>query len=79
MVDDELVRDLRNLRRDLCGELTAINDYQDHILEAADRRVAEVLQRIMNDEKEHVAMLTRLLAELDSEQRRRFVDVGWRL
>lgn len=78
-MDNRLARDLANIRRDLCGELTAINDYTQHLMEAGDPRVADVFRRIANDEKEHVALLTRLLVDLDPEQRRRFAEVGWRV
>jgi len=64
--------DLRNLREDIRGELSAINDYQDHIDLAEDDEVREVLAHIRDEEKEHVAELVRLLRKLDPEQEARF-------
>ena len=64
--------DLRNLREDLGGELTAINNYQDHIDLAEDDEVREVLAHVRDEEKEHVAELVRLLRKLDAAQEAKF-------
>ncbi len=68
----KLSDDLRNLREDLKGELTAVNDYQDHIDLAEDDEVREVLAHIRDEEKEHVAELVRLLRKLDEVQEAKF-------
>jgi len=65
-------RDLKNLREDLIGELGAINQYQEHIDEADNEEIKKVLTHVMNDEKEHVAELTKLLRELDTTQEEKF-------
>ena len=63
---------LKNLREDLIGELGAINQYQEHIDEVDDEEIKKVLTHVMNDEKEHVAELTKLLRELDATQKEKF-------
>ena len=69
---DEPQFDLEMLREDLIGELQAINQYQDHI-EALDSDEAKrVLEHIRDDEKEHVAELTKLLQKLDPTQAAKF-------
>lgn len=75
-MDDRQVRDLANIRKDLCGELTAINDYTAHAMEAGYPPLCQLFLEIANDEKHHVAELTRILLELDPEERRRFAEVG---
>jgi len=69
-------KDLKNLREDLIGELGAINQYQEHIDEADDEEMKKVLTHVMNDEKEHVAELTKLLQQIDSTQKEKFEKEG---
>ncbi len=63
---------LKNLREDLIGELGAINQYQEHIDETDDEETKKVLGHIRNDEKEHLAELTKLLRKLDETQEEKF-------
>jgi len=65
-------KDLNNLREDLVGELQAINLYKEHIDETDNEEIKEVLIHIMNDEKEHVAELTKVIRKLDSTQEEKF-------
>ena len=65
-------KDLNNLREDLIGELDAINQYQEHIDETDNEEMKKVMTHVMNDEKEHVAELTKLLRELDVTQEEKF-------
>lgn len=60
------------LREDLIGELDAINLYQMHIDEIDDEEVKKVLTHIRDDEKEHVAELTKVIRKLDSIQEEMF-------
>jgi len=69
-------KDLKNLREDLIGELGAINQYQEHINEVDDEEIKKVLTHVMNDEKEHVAELTKLLQELDTIEKEKFEKEG---
>jgi rubrerythrin len=62
------------LREDLIGELEAINQYQTHIDKIDNEEVRELLQHIRDDEKEHVAEITHLLARIDSIQREKFAE-----
>ena len=65
-------KDLNNLRQDLVGELEAINQYQEHIDEIDDEEIKKVLTHIMNDEKEHVAELTKIIRKIDAIQEEKF-------
>jgi rubrerythrin len=63
---------LDNLRKDLVGELQAINQYQEHIDEIDDEEIKKVLEHIMNDEKEHFAELTKIIRKIDETQEEKF-------
>ncbi len=71
------MRDLLNLRDDLCGELQAINQYTRHIMESADPRVKDLLAHIRSDEKHHVVETLNLIRQLDPEQAQYFAEAGW--
>ncbi|TET38545.1 MAG: hypothetical protein E3J65_05025 [Dehalococcoidia bacterium] len=64
------------LREDLIGELQAINQYQDHIDTIGDEEAMEVLEHIRDDEKEHLAELTKLIQKLDATQAEKFKKEG---
>ena len=66
--EDTVEIDLEMLREDLIGELQAINQYQEHIDTLEDEHAREVLSHIRDDEKEHVAELTKLIHKLDPLQ-----------
>ena len=63
---------LDNLRKDLVGELEAINQYQEHIDEIDDEEIKKVLTHIMDDEKEHFAELTKIIRKIDETQEEKF-------
>jgi rubrerythrin len=63
---------LRSLREDLIGELAAINQYQEHIDEIDDEEVKKILGHIRDDEKEHVAEVTKIIRKLDETQEEKF-------
>jgi len=65
-------KDLKNLREDLIGELGAINQYQEHIDETDNEEIKEVLAHIRDDEKEHVAEVTKIIRKLDETQEEKF-------
>jgi len=65
-------KDLKNLREDLIGELGAINQYQQHIDETDNEEVKKVLGHIKDDEKEHLAELTKIIRKLDEDQEKKF-------
>ena len=69
-------KNLKNLREDLIGELGAINQYQEHIDETENEGIKKVLGHIRDDEKEHVAELTKLLQEIDADQKDKFEKEG---
>ena len=64
--------DLDMLREDLIGELQAINLYQEHILDLENEEAVNTLEHIIEEEKEHVAELLRLIQNLDPAQAEKF-------
>jgi rubrerythrin len=74
--EGDLEIDLEMLRDDLIGELRAINQYQEHIDTIDDDEAREVLEHIRDDEKEHVAQLTKLIQKLDPLQAEMFKKEG---
>lgn len=70
-------KDLKMLRDDLIGELGAINQYQEHIDLAESEEVKKLLSHIRDDEKEHVAELTKTIKELDAIQAKKFEKEEW--
>jgi len=73
---EEREMDLEMLRDDLVGELQAINQYQDHIDSLENEEARSVLEHIRDDEKEHVAELTKLIQQLDPTQAEKFKKEG---
>ncbi len=67
---------LKSLREDLIGELAAINQYQEHIDEIDDEEVKKILSHIRDDEKEHVAEITKIIRKLDETQEEKFRKEG---
>jgi rubrerythrin len=67
--------DLDMLREDLIGELQAINQYQEHILDLENEEAATTLEHIIEEEKEHVAELLRLIQNLDPAQAEKFKKI----
>ncbi len=68
----DIEMDLEMLREDLIGELQAINQYQEHIDTIENEDARKVLEHIRDDEKEHVAELTKILQKLDAVQADKF-------
>jgi rubrerythrin len=69
--DDEQLAvedDLEMLREDLIGELQAINQYQQHVESLESEEAMTTLEHIIEDEKEHVAELLRLIQDFDPVQ-----------
>jgi rubrerythrin len=73
---EERELDLEMLREDLVGELNAINQYQAHIETLENEDAMRVLEHIRDDEKEHVAELTKLIQKLDATQAAKFKKEG---
>jgi rubrerythrin len=77
-IDDEqlpILDDLEMLREDLVGELEAINQYEDHILSLENEEALNTLEHIVDEEKEHVAELLRLIRNLDPAQANKFKEI----
>lgn len=60
--------DLEMLRDVLVHELQAINQYQEHLLYLENEEAATTLEHILEQEKEHVAELLRVIQALDPVQ-----------
>jgi rubrerythrin len=67
--------DLEMLRQDLISELQAINQYQEHILSLENEEAVTTLEHIIEEEKEHVAELLRLVQNLDPAQAEKFKGI----
>jgi rubrerythrin len=67
--------DLEMLREDLIGELQAINQYQEHVLDLENEEAVTKLEHIIEEEKEHVAELLRLIQNLDPAQAEKFKKI----
>jgi len=65
----ELASDLQALRADLAEELLAINRYEAQTFSLADEEARDVVARVLDDKKEHVAVLLGQLRRLDVKQR----------
>jgi len=67
--------DLEMLREDLIGELQAINQYQEHIESLENEEALTTLEHIIEEEKEHVAELVKLIQNLDPVQAEKFKEI----
>lgn len=67
--------DLDMLREDLISELQAISQYQEHILDLENEEAVNTLEHIIEEEKEHVAELLRLIQNLDPVQAEKFKKI----
>jgi rubrerythrin len=65
----ELTADLQTLRENLADELLAINRFEEQAFSLSDEDAKEAVQRIVDDKKDHVAQLLKLLQKLDVKQR----------
>jgi len=77
-IDDEhlaIIDDLEMLREDLVGELQAINQYEGHMLDLENEAAVSTLEHIVEEEKEHVAELLRLIQNLDPVQADKFKEI----
>jgi rubrerythrin len=77
MGDEQLaiIDDLEMLREDLISELQAINQYEDHVLNMENERAVTTLEHIIEEEKEHVVELLRLIQNLDPVQADKFKEI----
>jgi hypothetical protein len=65
----ELASDLQALRADLADELLAINRYEAQTFSLADEEARDVVARVLDEKKEHVAVLLGQLRRLDVKLR----------
>jgi len=69
--------DLEMIREDLIGELQAINQYQQHIESLENEEIVTTLEHIIEEEKEHVAELLKILSVLDPVQAEKLSKQVW--
>jgi len=77
-INDEqlaILDDLEMLREDLVGELQAINQYEGHMLDLENEEAVTTLEHIIEEEKEHVAELLKLIQNLDPVQADKFKEI----
>lgn len=60
--------DLEMIRDDLIAELKSINEYEAQIDMLDSEEAADIIEQILEDKKEHVAKLVRILKTLDPVQ-----------
>jgi rubrerythrin len=65
----ELASDLEALRTDIADELSAINRYEQQTFTLTDEETRETIARILDERKQHVALLLGQLRRLDPKQR----------
>ena len=65
----ELASDLEALRTDIADELLAINRYEQQTFTLTDEETRETVARILDERKQHVALLLGQLRRLDPKQR----------
>ena len=65
----ELASDLEALRTDIADELSAINRYEQQTFTLTDEEARETVARILDERKQHVALLFGQLRRLDPKQR----------
>ena len=65
----ELASDLEALRTDVADELLAINRYEQQTFTLTDEEARETVARILDERKQHVALLLGQLRRLDPKQR----------
>jgi rubrerythrin len=65
----ELASDLEALRADIADELLAINRYEQQTYTLTDEETRETIARILDERKQHVALLLGQLRRLDPKQR----------
>jgi len=70
-----MMDDLEMLREDLVSELQAINQYHEHILVLENEEAVTTLEHIVEEEKEHVAELLKLIQNLDPVQASKFKEI----
>jgi rubrerythrin len=63
---------LNNIREDIKGELEAVILYEDHISAMSYQDIKDVFAFVINDEKEHIEHLTRVLLKFDPDKYNNF-------
>ena len=60
---------LQNARMDVVGELEAIIQYENHLMQSTNPSAQNVIKHIVNEEKTHVGELMGLIFYLDPESK----------
>jgi len=63
---------LQNARLDVVGELEAIVQYENHLMQTNDESAKKAIRDIVKEEKLHVGQLMGLIFKLDPESKEEF-------
>ena len=73
-IEGTFENDIILLRDALKSELDALNLYEKMIVGARVEKVRAFLKKFIEEEKQHVAAITKLINEMDEEQKKKFED-----
>lgn len=73
-IEGAFENDIQILRDALMAELDALNLYEKMVVGLKVEKARAYLKRFIEEEKQHVAALTRLINEMDGEQKDKFED-----
>jgi rubrerythrin len=73
-IESAFENDLQILRDALIAELDALNLYEKMVFGLRVEKAKAYLKKFIEEEKQHVAALTKLINEMDSDQKDKFED-----
>ena len=73
-IEGAFENDIIMLRDALKSELDALNLYEKMMVAARVEKVKAYLEKFIEEEKQHVAAITKLINEMDSRQKSKFDD-----
>ncbi len=73
-IEGAFENDLQILRDALMAELDALNLYERMIVGLKVEKAKAYMKRFIEEEKQHVAALTKIINEMDKDQKEKFED-----
>lgn len=73
-IEGEFENDILILRDALKSELDALNLYEKMLVGVRTEKAKAYLKKFIEEEKQHVAAITKLINEIDKEQKSKFED-----
>ena len=73
-IEGPFENDIQILRDALKSELDALNLYEKMIVGTKIEKTKAYLKKFIEEEKQHVAAITKLIHEMDEEQKKKFED-----